>query len=163
MTDVIYNGDWSGSRKRCWISTRTQPNPLKSNAAADFPVSLYVDQKDDLIFLMTKISYLYMYDIHIGKTLHKAKITTNTVFVTCVQESTGTMFGIPVTSGKVFRILMNGQVLVPYNPILICLVLKTCKTAFERLVVGKEVSTAAKIVASSGPVLRTPVMIAHFQ
>ena len=84
------------------------PIPLKPDAVADFPVSLCVDQKDDLTFLMTKMSYLYMYDIHIGKTLHKAKITTNTVFVTCVQEARGTMFGIPVTSGKVFRILMNG-------------------------------------------------------
>ena len=56
-----------------------------------------------------------MYDIHIGKTLHRAKITANTVFVTCVQESTGTLFGIPVTSGKVFHVLMNGHALVPYT------------------------------------------------
>jgi len=57
-----------------------------------------------------------MFDIHIGKTLHRVKITANTVFITCVQESTGTMFGIPVTSGELFRVLMNGQALVPYNP-----------------------------------------------
>ena len=94
----------------------SSPIPLKPDAAADFPVSLCVDQKDDLTFLMTNMSYLYMYDIHIGKTLHRAKITANTVFVTCIQESTGTLFGIPVTSCKVFRVLMNGHALVPYNP-----------------------------------------------
>ena len=77
------------------------PSPLKPDTAVDFPLSLCVDQKDDLTFLMTNMSYLYMYDIHIGKTLHRAKITANTVFVTCIQESTGTLFGIPVTSCKV--------------------------------------------------------------
>ena len=40
------------------------PIPLAPDAAADFPVSLCVDQKDDLAFLMTKISYIYMFDTH---------------------------------------------------------------------------------------------------
>ena len=95
---------------------RLTPSPiqLKPDDVANFPGRLCVDQKDDLTFLITNMSYLNMYDIHIGKTLHKAKITANAVFVTCVQESTGTMFRIPVTSGKVFRVLMKGQVLVPY-------------------------------------------------
>ena len=91
------------------------PIPLKPDAAVDFPVSSCVDQKDDSAFLITKMSYLYIFDIRIGKTLHRSKIIANTVFETCVQESTGAMFGIPVTSGEVFRVLMNGQALVPYN------------------------------------------------
>ena len=94
--------------------SRLAPSPiqLKPDAVSDFPVSLCVDQKDDLVFLMTKMSYLYIFDMHIGKTLHRAKITNNTVFVS-VQEFTGVMFEIPVTSGKVFRVLMNEQALVP--------------------------------------------------
>ena len=90
--------------------------PIKPDASVVFPVILCVDQKDEMVFLMTKMSYLYMFDIHIGKTLHRVKITANTVFITCVQESTGTMFEIPVTSGEFFRVLMNGQALVPYKP-----------------------------------------------
>ena len=36
--------------------------------------------------------YLYMFDIHTGKTLYRAKITVYTVFVTCIQESIAAMF-----------------------------------------------------------------------
>jgi len=154
------------------------PIPLAPDAAADFPVSLCVDQKDDLAFLMTKMGYLYMFDIHTGKTLYRAKITADTVFVTCAQESTGAMFGITVRSGKVFRVQMNGQALVPYivstlrdNDLAIKIAgrlnlpgAENLYTAeFERLMAGKEVLAAAKLVASSGTALRTPATIARFQ
>ena len=59
--------------------------------------------------------YLYMFDIHTGKTLYRAKITTYTVFITCAQESTGAMFGITGRSGKAFRVQINGQALFPYR------------------------------------------------
>ena len=41
---------------------------------------------------MAKISHLYVFDIHTEKTLYKVKITAVIVFVTCIQESTGSMF-----------------------------------------------------------------------
>merc|ERR1712238_215174 len=122
--------------------------------------------------------YLYMFDIHTGKTLYRAKITADTVFVTCAQESTGAMFGITVRSGKVFRVQMNGQALVPYivstlrdNDLAIKIAgrlnlpgAENLYTAeFERLMAGKEVLAAAKLVARSGTALRTPATIARFQ
>jgi len=55
-----------------------------------------------------------MFDIHTRNTLYRAKITVYTVFVTCAQKSTGAMFGT-VRSGKVLRIQISRQALVPHN------------------------------------------------
>ena len=70
---------------------------LEPDTVTDLPVSLYVYQKDDLVFLMAKISHLYVFNIHTRDTLYTAKITAVVVFVTCIQEFTGSMFGITVT------------------------------------------------------------------
>ena len=61
------------------------------------------------------MSYLYIFDIHTGKTLYRAKITAYIVFVTCAQKSTGAMFRITVRSGKAFRVRMNRYALFLYN------------------------------------------------
>ena len=92
-----------------WLRHAPIPIPLVSDAAVDYPVSIWVDHKDDLVLLMTKMSYLYMFDIRTGKNLYRAKITLYIVFVTCTQKSTRTMFGITVISGNVCGVQMNGQ------------------------------------------------------
>jgi len=40
--------------------------PVPPEAAADFPVSLVVNKKDEVALLMTKMGYLYMFDVHTG-------------------------------------------------------------------------------------------------
>jgi clathrin heavy chain len=88
--------------------------PVPAEAAADFPVSLVVSKKDDVAYLVTKMGYMYMFDVHSGKTMHRAKATQDTIFCTTYQESTGSILGITVRKGQVFRISINGQALVPY-------------------------------------------------
>ena len=152
--------------------------PIPADAATDFPVSLVVNQKDEIAFLMTKMGYLYMFDIQSGKAMYRAKITHDTVFCTCCQESTGAMFGITVRKGQVFRIQLNGQALVPYivstlrdNDLAIKVAGRLnlpgaenlYAAEFERLIGARDVVGAAKLVASSGTALRTPATIARFQ
>lgn len=152
--------------------------PVPADAAADFPVSLVVNQKDEIAFLMTKMGYLYMFDIQSGKAMYRAKITHDTVFCTCSQASTGAMFGITVRKGQVFRIQLNGQALVPYivstlrdNDLAIKVAGRLnlpgaenlYAAEFERLIGARDVVAAAKLVASSGTALRTPATIARFQ
>lgn len=152
--------------------------PVPPEAAADFPVSLVIDQKDQLAFLLTKMGYAYMFDTHSGKTVYRAKITQETVFVTCSQESTGAVYGITVRRGQVFRIMLNGQALVPYivstlrdNDLAIKLAARLglpgaenlYAAEFERLISMGNVVEAAKLVAASGTALRTPATIARFQ
>eukprot|EP00980_Cylindrotheca_fusiformis_P020304 scaffold7344_cov145-Cylindrotheca_fusiformis.AAC.2 len=152
--------------------------PVPADAAADFPVSLVVDQKDEVAFLLTKMGYAYMFDCHTGKTMYRAKVTQDTVFVTCPQVATGAIFGITVRKGSVFRLQLNGQALVPY----IVQTLRDTDLAlkiagrlnlpgaenlfaaeFERLISSGQVAAAAKVVAASGNALRTPATIARFQ
>eukprot|EP00978_Attheya_sp_CCMP212_P015550 scaffold40082_cov55-Attheya_sp.AAC.1 len=152
--------------------------PVPADAQADFPVSLVVDAKDDLAFLLTKMGYVYMFDIHTGKTLYRAKITQDTVFCTCPQDSTGAVFGITVRRGQLFRLQLNGQSLVPYivstlrdNDLAIKVAGRLnlpgaenlYAAEFERLISSHQVIEAAKLVARSGTILRTPAIIARFQ
>eukprot|EP00591_Stephanopyxis_turris_P001746 CAMPEP_0195517552 /NCGR_PEP_ID=MMETSP0794_2-20130614/11004_1 /TAXON_ID=515487 /ORGANISM="Stephanopyxis turris, Strain CCMP 815" /LENGTH=1705 /DNA_ID=CAMNT_0040646371 /DNA_START=237 /DNA_END=5354 /DNA_ORIENTATION=- len=154
------------------------PIPVPADAAADFPVSLAIDAKNDLAFLLTKMGYLYMFDIHSAKALYRARITQDTVFVTCAQASTGAVFGITVRKGQVFRIQLNGQALVPYivstlrdNDLGIKIAGRLglpgaenlYAAEFQRLISSRQVVEAAKLVASSGGALRTPQTIQLFQ
>ena len=152
--------------------------PLPNDAAADFPVSMAVDQKDEIAFLITKMGYVYLFDIHTGKTIYRAKVTQDTVFVTCPQPSSGAVFGITVRKGQVFRLQLNGQALVPYilntlrdNDLALQLAGRLnlpgaenlFAAEFERLMSQGNVPEAARLVAKSGSALRTPATIARFQ
>jgi clathrin heavy chain len=152
--------------------------PVPADAAADFPVSLAFDKKDEIAFMLTKMGYAYMFDCHSGKTMYRAKVTQDTVFVTCPQESSGAIFGITVRKGQVFRLQLNGPALVPYIVSTLRdtdLALKMAgrlnlpgaenlfAAEFERLISSGQVAEAAKVVAASGNALRTPATIARFQ
>jgi clathrin heavy chain len=152
--------------------------PVPADAGGDFPVSLAFDQKDEIAFMLTKMGYAYMFDCHSGKTMYRAKVTQDTVFVTCPQESSGAIFGITVRKGQVFRLQLNGPALVPYIVSTLRdtdLALKMAgrlnlpgaenlfAAEFERLISSGQVAEAAKVVAASGNALRTPATIARFQ
>jgi clathrin heavy chain len=152
--------------------------PVPPDAATDFPVSLAIDEKDEIAFMLTKMGYCYLFDMHSGKTIYRAKVTPDTVFVTCPQASTGAVFGITVRKGQVFRLQLNGQVLVPYilntlrdNELALKLAGRLnlpgaenlMAAEFDRLLSQGQVAEAAKIVAASGSALRTPATIARFQ
>mmetsp|Transcript_17587 Transcript_17587/g.26695 ORF Transcript_17587/g.26695 Transcript_17587/m.26695 type:complete len:1735 (-) Transcript_17587:150-5354(-) len=152
--------------------------PVPADAVTDFPVSLCVDGKNDIAYLLTKMGYCYVFDIHSAKTMYRAKVTQDTVFVTCVQESTGAVFGITVRKGQVLRLQLNGPALVPYITTTLRdndLAIKVAgrlglpgaenlyAAEFERAIGSGNVLEAAKLVASSGNALRTPATIARFQ
>jgi len=152
--------------------------PIPAEAAADFPVSIQVDQKDEIAFMITKMGYIYMFDIHSGKTIYRARALNDTVFVTCPQESTGAVFGITVRKGQVLRFQINGPALVPYilntlrdNELALKLAGRLqlpgaenlFAAEFERQLGAGQVAEAARIVAASGNALRTPATIARFQ
>ena len=152
--------------------------PLAPDMAGDFPVSLAVDPKNDLAFLLTKMGYCFMFDIHSGKTIYRARVTQETIFVTCAQETTGAIFGITVRRGAVFRLQLNGQTLVPYilntlrdNDLAIKLAGRLnlpgaeslFAAEFERLMSQGQIAEAARVVAASGNALRTPATMSRFQ
>merc|ERR1719253_1200729 len=152
--------------------------PVPPEAAQDFPVSLVVDAKDDLAYLITKMGFVYLFDVHSGKTLFRTRITQETVFVTCAQPATGAVFGITVRTGRVLRLCLNGPQLVPYvlntlrdNDLAIAVAGRLglpgaehlYTQEFERKIQAGQVKEAAALVAASGAALRTPQTIARFQ
>ena len=157
-----------------------QPNqiPVPADGASDFPVSMSIDSKHSIAFMLTKMGYCYMFDCHTGKTVYRAKVTQETVFVTCPQESTGAIYGITVRRGAVFRLQLNEQTLVPYilqtlrdNDLALKLAGRLnlpgaenlMSAEFERLISMGQVAEASRVVAASGNALRTPATIARFQ
>ncbi|CAM9486462.1 unnamed protein product, partial [Ectocarpus sp. 8 AP-2014] len=64
--------------------------------------------------MITKMGYLFMFDIHSGKALYRAKISEQTIFVTTTQDATGGIVGITARTGAVLQISVNEATLVPY-------------------------------------------------
>ena len=88
--------------------------PIPADAGSDFPVSMCVSSKHDIIYMVSKMGYLYMFDVMSGKPLYRARITQSTVFAAVEQTSTGGILGITTRQGQVLQVSLNEANLVPY-------------------------------------------------
>jgi clathrin heavy chain len=88
--------------------------PVPADAGSDFPVSMCVSSKHDIIYMVSKMGYLYMFDVMSGKPLYRARITQSTVFAAVEQRSTGGILGITTRTGQVLQVSLNESNLVPY-------------------------------------------------
>lgn len=82
-------------------------------AAADFPVSMEVSPKYDVIYMVTKMGYLHIFDIATGKLVYMNKVAQDkdTIFVTTSYK--GGILGVN-RAGKVLSINLNEQTIIPY-------------------------------------------------
>ena len=88
--------------------------PMPADAPNDFPVTMNVSHKHDLIYMITKMGYLYLFDIHSGKAIYRARISTDTIFVSTEHTATGGVLGITARKGQVLHVAVNEANLVPY-------------------------------------------------
>lgn len=88
--------------------------PIPADAAADFPVSMVVSSKHSIIYMISKMGYLYLFDVLSGKALYRARITQSTVFAAVEQTSTGGILGICTRTGQLLQVALNEANLVPY-------------------------------------------------
>jgi len=155
------------------------PIPVPADAPNDFPVSMVPSAKHDILYMITKMGYLYLFDVFSGKALYRARITTDTVFVTCPQTSTGGMLGITARKGQLLQVSVNEQTLVPYvvstlrdNALGIALASRLNLPGADDLYVAEfqrqlqvgDVAGAAKTAADSPQgLLRTAETIQRFQ
>lgn len=97
---------------------RLQPQLIQFPAEApnDFPVSMTSAPGQDIIFMITRMGYLFLFDIVTGKTIYRTpnRIAKDTVFTTTTQDATSGVLGITARSGKVLQININEQAIVPY-------------------------------------------------
>ena len=81
--------------------TGNKPYPKKHvdvfflpEAQNDFPVSMQISPRYDIIYLITKYGYVHLYDIESGTCIYKNRISVDTIFVTVPHESTSGIIGV---------------------------------------------------------------------
>ena len=87
--------------------------PLAADAPNDFPVTMNVSTKHDMLYMISKMGYLFLFDILSGKAIYRARITTDTVFCSCEHTATGGILCI-TRGGQVLRVGIRESNLVPY-------------------------------------------------
>jgi clathrin heavy chain len=65
-----------------------------SEATGDFPVSMQVSKKYNIIFLVTKFGYIHLYDLETGICIYMNRISGETIFVTAERENGSGIVGV---------------------------------------------------------------------
>eukprot|EP00981_Chlorochromonas_danica_P008853 scaffold2320_cov168-Ochromonas_danica.AAC.5 len=152
--------------------------PVAPDAVNDFPVTMNVSKKHGLIYMISKMGFLFLFDIFSGKAIYRARITTDTVFVATEHTATGGILGI-TRKGQVLYVGLNEANLVPFivgqlRDQQLALDLSSrlnlsgaddlYVAQFNQLVATGDVQAAARVAADSPRgFLRTPATILKFQ
>lgn len=153
------------------------PIVFPEDAVNDFPVSMEVSAKYDVIYLVTRLGLLHIFDIATGKLIYMNRIAQDkdTIFVTTAQS--GGMLGVN-KAGKVLSINLNEQTIVPYlmSRSEVELATKLAARAnlpgaddlflkqFQAFMTQGRYTDAARVAAEAPPaLLRTPQTIQLFQ
>ncbi|CCI49675.1 unnamed protein product [Albugo candida] len=80
--------------------------PFAADAQNDFPVSIVVAMDEDIIYMITKMGYLFLFDAHTGKPVYRARVSQDTVFVTTYDTKGKGMLGI-TRRGQVLQFSIN--------------------------------------------------------
>lgn len=159
--------------------TQPQPIPVPPDTPADFPVTMQASSQHGILYMITKMGFLYLFDIHTGKPIYRARISTDTIFVACEHTATGGVLGITARKGQVLHVSLNEHTLIPYivntlrdNQLAIEMATRLnlggadelYVAEFNRLMAGNDINGAARLAAASPQgLLRTPQTIQRFQ
>lgn len=72
-------------------------------AVNDFPVSMQVSRKYDIIFLVTKYGFVHLYDLETGTCIYMNRISGDTIFVTADLDATSGMIAVNRKGQVVFN------------------------------------------------------------
>ena len=155
-----------------------QAIPVAPDAPNDFPVTMNVSKKHSMVYMISKMGYLYLFDIFSGKAVYRARITQDTVFASTEHTATGGVMGI-TRRGQVLHVGINDTNLVPYivgqlrdQELALQIASRLglpgaddlYSSQFNSLVAAGDVQGAARVAADSPRgFLRTPATIARFQ
>ncbi|KAK3233841.1 hypothetical protein CYMTET_55889 [Cymbomonas tetramitiformis] len=79
----------------------------------DFPVSMQVSQKYSLVYVITKMGLLFVYDLQTGSAIYRNKISQEHIFLTADAPSVGGFYAIN-RRGQVLLCTLNEQTVVPF-------------------------------------------------
>ena len=63
-------------------------------ATNDFPVSMQVSPRYDILYVVTKYGFIHLYDVGTGACIFMNRISTDTIFVTADHRQTGGIIGV---------------------------------------------------------------------
>ena len=84
-----------------------------SEAANDFPVSMEIDSARCISFVMTKLGFVYMFDIMTGSLLFRSRVSQDPIFLT-TKGATGGVIGISAGKGALIKVTLKEANLVPF-------------------------------------------------
>ena len=170
-----------GGRKPGVTPFRIKPVniPFPAEAVNDFPIAMQASPKHDVVYMVTKSGYVYLFDIHSGTALFRQRFSQDPVFATCAHSSTSGVLCVTAGKGKVLSVSLNEQNLVPFVMKVLnnrSLALKLSSRLnlpgaddmymqqFEALLAAGNIKGAAEIAARSPRgILRNAETIARFQ
>jgi len=82
-------------------------------AAADFPIAMQVSEKYDVIYMITKFGFIYLFDVETGTSIYSNRISSETIFVTVPHISTSGIVGIN-KKGQVLSVSVDKDKIVPF-------------------------------------------------
>ena len=82
-------------------------------ATNNFPVAMQVSKKHRIIYLVTKYSFIHLYDLESGACVNMNRISGETIFVTAEHEATNGIIGVN-KKGQVLSVNVDEQTIIPY-------------------------------------------------
>eukprot|EP01133_Synstelium_polycarpum_P006995 gene6995-8126_t len=146
--------------------------------AGDFPVAMQISDKYEVIYMITKLGYIHLFDLSTAQLIYRNRISSENIFVTAFQDTTNGIICVN-RKGQVLSVSIDDNNIIPY----ICTTLNNYDLAismasknnlpgadnllqgqFERLFQQGLYKEAAKVAADSpGTILRNLATIQRFQ
>jgi clathrin heavy chain len=152
--------------------------PDAPDAPDDFPLAMHASKQHGMVYMISKMGYLSLFDIFSGKLVFRACITRNAVFASTEHTASGGIL-VVTRKGQVLQVSVNEGALVPYivgqlrdqqlaldiaSRLNLSGVDELCVGRFNQLIAAGDVQGAAKVAAESPRgLLRTPQTILRFQ
>ncbi|KMZ59834.1 putative Clathrin heavy chain [Zostera marina] len=146
--------------------------------ADDFPVSMQISNKYSLIYVVTKLGLLFVYDLETASAVYRNRISPDPIFLTSEASSVGGFFAIN-RKGQVLLATINEATIIPFisgqlNNLELAVSLarrgnlpgadNLVEQRFQELFSQTKYKEAAELAAESPQgILRTPDTIAKFQ
>ena len=79
----------------------------------DFPISLQISERFGLVYIISKMGLLFVYDMHTATPIYRSRISQDSVFLCCSNAQTGGFYAIN-RKGSVMDVGLNEQAFVPF-------------------------------------------------
>jgi len=87
--------------------------PIRYEDPNDFPTSVLVSTKHNVVFVLSKMGYVFIFDIATGTEIFKSRISESALFVNAEHKESGGIIGVN-RSGQVLLLALDEAQVVPY-------------------------------------------------